>query len=923
MVKTNHITIVPETHWDREWYLTFQEFRAKLVIFMDKLLNILRKDPEYKNFTLDGQTIPLEDYLEVNPKRKKEIKKYVAQKRLSVGPMYILPDEFLISGESMIRNLMIGHQIAKKFGRIMKAGYVPDTFGHFAQLPQIFAGFEIPSIIFWRGFGDEFENKELNLEFIWQAPGDAANVLAIFLIFGYMSAANLNTFQDNGKYKKALESIQNLVSMLENYSATPYILLNNGVDHAEAQMEIPQIIKQWNEQNPNMLMEQNDFEYYIDKVLTSGANFKKFQGELRWGKYAPILSGVLSTRMWIKQRNTEIEYLYEKYVEPLSTMTWVLDKQDQYEFPQDFILTGLKWVIKNHPHDSICGCSIDQVHDEMKIRFDWAEQIGNEIIKNSILYLSEYIKFDFKNNSRIPLIIYNPLSWKRKDKVNFDVLIFNKRNIETFPLDFRLIDSKGKETEFHQSYSELKPRYTQEQYISNQITFIAEVPACGYTTYYIIKKESSKEFNLVDDEFKIEDQGLENEYYKIIITENGNITVLDKESGLEYENICIFKDVGDWGDEYDFSGPLKKQIDKIYTTYDGEIIEISPHIDGPSQKVMKIKMILKLPTSLSRDRLKRNENLLNNEIVLYISLYKGIKRIDFKIELENKSKDHRIQALFPSKMKANKIYCDGHFHVVPRDVDLPIGRGWSQKPLPTNHQKDFIAINDGYKNFAVINKGLPEYEAIRNEDDSITLAITLLRCVGWLSRRKLTSRSVDAGPRYKTPGGQCLGKHVFELSLHIENDKSSWMDSEIHLRGKEFNNPLMGIFPSMIETRMRSLNIILMNSKSFKQQFQQQYLPPEFSFLEIDNKAILLSILKKAESGDDLILRCYNISSELQKANLLFCEQIFIKNAFIVNFLEEMPKNPIKAKIINVKNNSIKIYMESHVIATIRIEFEK
>ena len=179
MVKATRIIIVPETHWDREWYLPFQEYRARLVIMMDKLLKILKTDPNYKNFTFDGQTIILEDYLEVRPNKEAEIAKYVKERRLSIGPMYILPDMFLISGESMIRNLIIGHKIAEKFGRVMKAGYIPDPFGHFAQVPQILSGFELPSVLFWRGFGNEFEEKELNMEFKWNAPGNSSSVIAI------------------------------------------------------------------------------------------------------------------------------------------------------------------------------------------------------------------------------------------------------------------------------------------------------------------------------------------------------------------------------------------------------------------------------------------------------------------------------------------------------------------------------------------------------------------------------------------------------------------------------------------------------------------------------------------------------------------------------------------------------------------------
>ena len=289
-MKANNIIIVPETHWDREWYISFQEFRARLVIMMDKLITILKTDPNYKSFTLDGQTILLEDYCEVMPEMKDVIKEFVKEGRLSIGPMYVLPDEFLVSGESLIRNLMIGHQIGREYGGIMKAGYIPDPFGHIAQIPQILKGFEIPSILFWRGFGNEYEENKLNMEFLWNAPGKAASILAIHLVFGYGSLGALNTKKTNGEYKKALKTINYLVKKFENHIATPNILLNNGSDHHEALPEIPEIVKQWNKLHPEARMVQADFEYYINKVLESNPKLKEFQGELRGGRYANLLS---------------------------------------------------------------------------------------------------------------------------------------------------------------------------------------------------------------------------------------------------------------------------------------------------------------------------------------------------------------------------------------------------------------------------------------------------------------------------------------------------------------------------------------------------------------------------------------------------------------------------------------------------------
>jgi len=926
-MKANKIIIVPETHWDREWYLPFQEFRARLVIMMDKLLTILKTNPDYKSFSLDGQTIPIEDYLEVRPEKEEDIKKYVKKGRLSIGPMYVLPDEFLVSGESLIRNLMIGHQISKKFGRVMKAGYIPDPFGHIAQLPQIIQNFEIPSILFWRGFGNGFEENKLNMEFIWNAPGKAASALTIFLRYGYGSLDSLNTKKVKGEYKPALRSIKNTIQKFEQFIATPNVLLNNGSDHHEAVPEIPEIIKQWNSLNPNQHLEQADFECYVNNVLKDKPKLNEYQGELRGGRFAHLLSGVFSARMWIKQRNTEIEYLYEKYAEPSSTITWALDKYNKFTYSKDYILAGLRWLQKNAPHDSICGCSIDEVHDQMKTRFDWAEQIGFEIFKDSILYLSELITIDSKYKDLHVLIVYNPLPWQRKDIVSFNN-IAEKTGLETFPYNIKLVDCNGREIEYQHYQVEEEPRFTRTSDISHKFTFLADIPALGYKSYYVIPMESTNNSTIKSNDFKITRNFLENEFYRINVKENGFIEVIDKESGIVYENFCEFEDMGDWGDEYDFSGPRDNQVDLVYTTEDAAVFERSAHIDGPSQKMFKLRLNLKLPYSLSEDRYNREEWLIDNKITIYISLYKGIKRIDLKIELENNSKDHRIRVLFPTRIKSNIIHADGHFYVVPRDVKLPKSDNWVQKPLPTNHQKDFVSISNDSSTFAVLNKGLPEYEAKINDDGTVTFAITLLRCIEWLSRDDFKTRMSHAGPEFNTPGAQCLGKHIFELSI-ITASAPNWSDSEIHLRGKEFNNPLRSIFPLMVNSPLRTSDKVILKPtgvislfiKARNKRFDS-YLPPSFSFLEIDNKCIVLSALKKSEEGDNLIVRVYNITSDPQNARLIFYEKIMIKNAEIVNLLEEKPQNEIKATIINYDKNIIEIILKPHIIATFKIEFE-
>src|SRR6266699_251337 len=188
MAEQLNIIIVPHTHWDREWYQTFQQFRMRLVRTVDKLLDILDRDNQFQYFMLDGQTIVLDDYLEVKPEQEKRLKEYTRAGRIQVGPWYLQPDEFLVNSESLVRNLQIGLRQAAGYGDPMRVGYVPDCFGHIAQLPQILRGFGIDSAVFWRGIGAEAHKSE----FYWAAPG-GTQVLVIFLAdaSGYSNARDM------------------------------------------------------------------------------------------------------------------------------------------------------------------------------------------------------------------------------------------------------------------------------------------------------------------------------------------------------------------------------------------------------------------------------------------------------------------------------------------------------------------------------------------------------------------------------------------------------------------------------------------------------------------------------------------------------------------------------------------------------------
>ncbi|GAI19613.1 unnamed protein product, partial [marine sediment metagenome] len=284
------------------------------------------------------QTIVLEDYLEVHPERKGILKKYITEGKIHVGPWYILPDEFLVSAESIIRNLLLGHKIASEFGRVMKIGYIPDPFGHISQMPQILRGFGIDNIIFWRGI--EYDQSQGN-EFLWQGP-DGTELFAVHLPkVGYCNAMSLPE-DVNQAYKLIKEAIEDLLSRETSKS----LLLLNGVDHLEAQPHIPRLVLELNKYFTDVEIKQGNLKEYIDYAKeTIKPNLNKVTGEFRSGKNAPILQSVYSSRMYIKQANERCEILLENWAEPTASLAWMLGK----DYPQSLIWTSWKWLLKNHP----------------------------------------------------------------------------------------------------------------------------------------------------------------------------------------------------------------------------------------------------------------------------------------------------------------------------------------------------------------------------------------------------------------------------------------------------------------------------------------------------------------------------------------------------------------------------------------------
>jgi mannosylglycerate hydrolase len=865
------VIIVPGINWDRSWDNTFQQYRIKLVKCIDRLIQVLNNDHRNTKFTFSGQTAFLEDYLEIRPEMEKELKRLIQNGNIIVGPWYTLSDEFLVSPESLVRNLMLGHIIAESSGNVMKVGYVPDSSGQISQLPQILQGFGIDSVIFTRGPGDEDENP--GHEFLWYSSDEKTSVLAIHQMHDY-NDDNINA--DNADVK-----LQNLIDSTKNYIKTPNVLFINNICNladivssgngkTESELGFVDTVDYVNEKLNGAELINGSFTDYINLVKAEEIEFGKYQGELRGSRFNSVLSGITSSRIYMKQANEASQTLIEKWAEPFSAISWL---ETGIAYPKAFLWYAWKELLKNHSQNNISGCSIDEVHREDMIRYGWVQQIGNELTSNALNVLTRKINF-----TDYPLVVFNPLAWERSDPVTVDI-------------DSSIIPENPV---VKNSESELVPsQILMMEDGTSQLTFQGRIPAFGYATYYL---DSGTEKSFIS-QIKIGSRIMENQFYRIRINSNGTMDILDKLTGIDYKECGLFEDREDCGDECDYSS-IKNGKTKTITNKAARanirIIE-----NGPIKATVEIKFSINLPKRLTKDRESRTAEKLSCAFVTKVTIYSNIPRIDFSTTFENKIEDHRLRVVFPTNIKTDFVTVEGHFDVLKRPLNHSKPKTkLGLLPAMTNHQGIFLDVDDGEKGFTLINKGLPEYEVHKGKN-GCTIYLTLLRCVGWMSRDDIDSRQNHVGKSQKaTPEAQCPGTHTFDYS--IIPHKGDWSSAGIHRRAYEHNVPVWVVHG--VNQNQRDENT--------------ESLPRTQSFISVEPSNLMVTALKKAELGDGLILRFYNATDKTVEGVIRTYKAV--KSARLVN-LDESPVPDGELSISD--DGSIRMQVEKHEIKTVELGF--
>jgi mannosylglycerate hydrolase len=765
--------IIPHTHWDREWYLSFDHFRAALVHMMDDLLDILEERTDYEHFLLDGQTVVAEDYLEVRPERREVIERLVCEDRLSMGPWYVLPDTFLVSGESLVRNILLGRRMARAFGRSMDVGYIPDSFGHTAQIPQILRGFGLDTAIVWRGFGGEPGQE--GSEYRWQSPDGSEVLLEHLGSYGY-SGAYFNR-DDRGSWEERFEDFRN---ELDRRATTDARLVLSGGDHHWPTRSLPDVINHLNSHLGGQARVEHSSLGHFVRHLSENAERDGLpleRGEFRFGyRWAfNVTGGVYSSRMYLKQANARAQRLLERYLEPLNVLSVAVGGRSQ----KPLLDLGWRYLMQNHPHDSICGCSIDPVHREMMARFEKLDNLVEGVERFAWLVLSPAGEGTHGDDRWIA--VFNPSSFERDEIIECDIAFFRQQvvvglNPDIRPDDslpplkgFALIDESGEEVPFEivkrdNDFGLALNRFdypAQSRVERFRIRFLARsLPPVGISALRIERRDGFPD--VPDSGMELGDDFIENRFLRVEAQLDGTFTITDRLTGLKYGPLGFMEDGADAGDEYNYSPPPFDDIRELR----GDASGIQVATKGSEMEVrLTITGEWSLPEGLRPDLSARSDASVRVPFTLLASLTPVSRHVTFGTHLENNARDHRLRVVFETGVDTNVHHAESAFAVVSREQRAYDPEDFAiEVPAAVAPAQRFVIVEDEARGATIITDGLPEYELVHGSKGRV--AVTLLRCVGELGRENLKMRPGGMGGwKNSTPEAQCQGRQSFSYAF--------------------------------------------------------------------------------------------------------------------------------------------------------------
>ena len=759
----------------------------KLVGLVDRLLETMEADERYR-FTLDGQLATLGDYLEVRPENEERVRRLVEPGRLAIGPWQVLMDEFLVSGETILRNLEYGQRRAAELGGAMSVGYLPDMFGHVAQMPQILRRAGIEQAVVWRGVPAAIESHA----FEWEAP-DGFSVRAEYLPHGYGNGAYL--LDVPGKLGRGLEAVRE--SHREYFGEEP-ILAMFGTDHMEPLPQLADLLEE-----SGAAVQVSTLPAYLESV--NGRQLEtRWRGELRSSARANILMGTLSARLDLKAAMARADRALTRYAEPLQALYGAA-------WPERLLDLAWRRVIENSAHDSICGCSVDDVSAQVLVRCAEAEQIamglaeeaarhaaakaplGADVVFNpsplersSLVELAlpvsaewDEIALELGDGGRVaaqPLHRNEPLlhserirgseasAWLRRRLHGRELFArrLNGLEISGRRITF-LVDDEDNPIWLH--LEELK----QELELATsgddgewevriaarpRTTVVADVPVPPLGWRAVRAAEGTAP---VEHAVSVDERRLDNGLVSVAVDAEGTFTL----NGIE--GVGRLVDGGDAGDSYNYAPPAEDCV-----IDEPEDVRVSVERPGPVQGALRV---------MRSYRWSRDE--VPVDVTTTVELRAGEPFCRVLLEFDNPIGDHRLRFHVPLARAAETSAAEGQFTVVERGLEAESGFG--EVALPTFPAHGFVDAGG----VAVLLTHPMEYELL----DGRELALTVLRATGLISRSAHPYRERPAGPELAIPAGQCRGPWRLELALYPHD--GGWHEADILGQLERYRHPFL------------------------------------------------------------------------------------------------------------------------------------
>ena len=856
-MKVKKIDVVSNTHWDREFRRSFEKTRRNLLIMLDTTLDILESDPEYHSFTMDGHSIMIDDYLEMRPERREQIEKFVKEGRLIIGPYFTLPEEFTISHEAIVRNLIFGRKTVEKYGgKTGTVAYTPSSWGQTGQLPQIFADFGLTHMMFYRGISHD----EAPAEYIWEAPDGTKMLASRFALYcrynwyyqvhravsrnrvwnkdyiwgefeevpfrpadGYVGAGvNYDLKSPVANYSKdnLKKAILDMLEEEKGHFTTPVFLGMNGHDISVAFPRESEVIKDAKElfkgeieiEHTDLETFWKDAEKYLDKDKMTVLKGER-RSYLKEGKWTYLFPGTISARTYLKQADFDAYTALAYIAEPLNAISGYDSK--------NYLTRGWRYLLSCHSHDANGGCAPDEVCKDMEYRYRKAKDIADIVADDAMTEIAKNLSPEGLSKDAVQLVVYNSLPFKRDVIVSIDIDVpdFFGGGIKIDGVKMQAITSE-KSSVFVDSIWEVPT-------ILNSVNhrFYAKfknVPALGYRAYEVKPAKNA----LLKKEGIAKGNTLENSKIKATVNGNGTIDVLYKPTGKQYKNLNYFTSQGEVGNAWKHVAPEfdKKFMSlganaKVYTTESGELTgSIAAEFD------------FEVPESCA---VNPSEIYTKIPVKIIYTLDEDADYIKVKTELVNNAKDHWLRVNFPTDIKTDFSVCDSHFDTVKHSISVPDSTGWVEQAFGMQPLRTFAAVTDGENGFAVMPKGLFEYEVF----EDYTMALTLIRAC----RIKLAV-SEEKQTELDDEGVQCPGKHAYEYAICFDGANYS-----------KLANKAAEVFA---------------NVKCAAVGRGKGNLPRESSLFEIDNKNIHVTAIKRADDGNGIIVRYYNTTDKKQNVTI-------------------------------------------------------